>query len=101
MFNSEKPITIKTNTSNFAIGAIASQPNSQGKLRPFAYHSKKLTGAELNWEIYDKELFAIVNAFRTWKIYIIGPKYPIKVFSDYKNFTYWLITKVLTRKQVR
>jgi len=28
MFNPEKPITIETNASDFAIGAVASQPNS-------------------------------------------------------------------------
>ena len=48
MFDLEKPITIETDASDFAIGAVASQPDSQGRLRPFAYHSKKLTGAELN-----------------------------------------------------
>ena len=101
MFDPEKPITIETDASDFAIGAVASQPDSQGRLRPFAYHSKKLTGAELNWEIYDKELFAIVDAFRTWRMYVTGPKYPVKVFSDHKNLTYWLTTKVLTGRQVR
>ena len=34
-------------------------------------------------------------------MYVIGPKYPVKVFSDYKNFTYWLTTKVLTEKQIQ
>jgi len=96
MFDPEKLITIETDALDFAIGAVASQPNSQGRLRPFAYHSKKLIGAELNWEIYDKELFAIVDAFRIWRIYVIGPKYPVKVFSDHKNLIYWLTTKVLT-----
>jgi len=88
IFNPEKPITIETNASDFAIGAVASQPDSQNRLKPFAYHSKKLTGAELNWEIYNKELFAIVDAFRTWRIYVIRPKYPVKIFSDHKNLTY-------------
>jgi len=98
MFDLEKPITIKTNASNFAIGAVASQPNSQGRLRPFAYYSKKFTGAELNWKIYNKELFAIVDAFQTWRMYVTGLKYPIKVFSDHKNLTYWLTIKVFTER---
>jgi len=48
MFDFEKPIIIEANASSVAIGAIASQPNEQGRLKPFAYHSKKLSGAELN-----------------------------------------------------
>jgi len=96
IFDPEKPITIETNALDFAISAVASQPDSQGRLKSFAYHSKKLIEAELNWEIYDKELFAIVNAFRIWKMYVTGLKYPVKVFSDHKNLTYWLTIKVLT-----
>ena len=98
MFNLEKSIIIETDASDFAIGAVASQPDSQRRLRPFAYYSKKLTGAELNWEIYNKELFAIVDAFRTWRMYVTGLKYPVKVFSDHKNLTYWLTIKVFTER---
>jgi hypothetical protein len=32
--------------------------------QPVAFFSHVLTGSELNWEIHDKELFAIVTAFK-------------------------------------
>ena len=34
-----------------------------GVLRPVAFLSKKMTPQECNYEIYDKELLAIVRAF--------------------------------------
>ena len=34
---------------------------------PVAYMSKKMSPAECNYEIYDKELLAIVQAFEEWR----------------------------------
>jgi hypothetical protein len=44
------------------MGACFFQINKNGKLKPVAYFSKKLSPAESNYEIYDKELLAIVRA---------------------------------------
>ena len=52
-----------------------------------------MTGPELNYDVYDKELLVIVEAFRYWRVYLEGPKYPVKVYSDYKNLLYWNTTK--------
>ena len=101
MFDPEKPIIIKANASSVAIGAVASQPDEQGRLKPFAYYSKKLSGAELNWGILDQELFAIVDAFRAWRVYVVGPKYPVTVLSDYKNLVHWLTLRTLNQRQTR
>jgi len=101
MFDPEKPITIEADASSVAIGAVASQPDEQGRLKPFAYHSKKLSGAELNWGIPDQELFAIVDAFRAWRVYVVGPKYPVTVLSDHKNLAHWLTSRTLNQRQAR
>ena len=44
-------------------GGILSQYNARGVLYPVAFFSKKYNPAECNYEIYDKELMAIVRAF--------------------------------------
>jgi hypothetical protein len=59
----KKETTIKTNTSDYAIGARMTQPGLNGKPRPVAFYSQKLIQAELNYNIHDKELLAIVTAF--------------------------------------
>ena len=58
----EKPTTLETDASDFAIGATITQPGTDGKPRPVAYYSRKLIDAELNYKIHDKELLAIVSA---------------------------------------
>ncbi|RAL58210.1 hypothetical protein DID88_002313 [Monilinia fructigena] len=74
-FDPEKPIIVETDSSDFAIGAVLSQPGQNEKYQPIAFYSRKLSPAELNYEIYDKELLAIVDAFREWRVYLEGSKY--------------------------
>ena len=57
--------------------------------------------AELNYEIHDKELLAIVTAFQEWQVYLEGSKYPVEVYTDHKNLLYFTTTKQLNRRQVR
>jgi hypothetical protein len=47
-----------------AIGAYLSQADDKGKLRLVAYLLRKFTPAESNYKVYDKELLAIIEAFR-------------------------------------
>jgi hypothetical protein len=66
-----------------------------------AFYSRKLIQAELNYDIYDKELLAIVIAFWVWRPYLEGAKHTIIIKIDHKNLTYFTITKELTRWQAR
>ncbi len=64
MFEPEKLITLETNASDEAIEACISQSDDKERLHLIAFHSRKLTGAELNYEIHDKKLLAIVDSFK-------------------------------------
>lgn len=101
IYDPKKSVTVETDASDFAIGACLSQPDEKGKLRPVAYLSRKMAPAEINYEIHDKELLAIVEAFRQWRIYLEGHPEEITVISDHKNLTKFTTTKVLTPRQIR
>jgi len=64
IYNSEKPAILETDASDYAIGACLSQPDKKGRLHLITYYSKKMTPPELNYNIYDKELLAIVAALK-------------------------------------
>ncbi len=64
MFESEKLIMLEMNALNEAIEACISQSNNKKFLHLIAFHSRKLTDAELNYEIHDKKLLVIVNFFK-------------------------------------
>jgi hypothetical protein len=61
-FDPDRPLTLETDASDYAIGAVCSQPDASNVLHPLAYFSWKLRDAELNYDVYDKELPAIVEA---------------------------------------
>jgi len=74
-FNLARKIVLETDSSDFAIGACLRQLEEQGKLRLVAYYSWKLSLAELNYDIHDKELLAIVVAMEQWRVYLKGSTY--------------------------
>ena len=45
--------------------------------------SHKMNLAECNYEIYDKELLAIVRAFEEWRFELAGTLDLVKVLSDH------------------
>jgi transposase InsO family protein len=100
-FNPQKPVIVETDASDFALGAVLSQRDNENLLHPVAFHSRKFTPAEINYEIHDKELLAIVDAFKHWRRYCEGAIHQIHVFSDHQNLEYFTTTKVLNRRQAR
>ena len=64
IYNPEKPLIIETDTSDKALGAYISQSDKYRRLHPIVFHSQKFLLAELNYEIHNKELLAIIDAFK-------------------------------------
>src|SRR5882724_5203647 len=56
--------------------------------------------AELNYEIYDKELLTIFEAFQQWCNYLEGSAHVILMLSDHKSLKYFMTTKQLMCRQV-
>jgi len=92
---------IETDASDFVIGAVLSQRDNDNRLHPVVFHSRKFQPAEVNYDIHDKELLAIVNAFKHCSRYGEGAEHPIQVFTDHHNLEYFTTTKVLNRRQAR
>jgi len=84
---------IKTDSSDYALGGVLSQYNKNGELRPVAFLSQKLAPAKSNYEIYDKELLAIVRCFKQWRPKLKGSLFLIRVLTDYKNLQYFITIK--------
>ena len=59
----DAPITIETDTSDYAVTAILSITCSDNEIHPVTFHSRTLSGVELNYDTHDKELLAIFEAF--------------------------------------
>ena len=62
---------LEADSSDYASGAVLSQKVND-KWHPIAYMSKALNKMERNYEIYDKEMLAIMNALNEWRQYLMG-----------------------------
>ena len=100
-FDAAKNVIIEIDASDFAIGAVLSQRDEENRLHLVAFHSRKFQPAEINYEIHNKELLAVVDAFKHWRRYCEGAVHPVQVFSDHQNLEYFTTTKVLNRRQAR
>ena len=101
MADPTKPFEVETDASDYALGGQLSQADENGKMHPVAFFSKKLSGPQLNYQIHDKELMAIIEAFHEWKHYLSGTTYQIKVYTDHKNLASFTTKKELNKRQIR
>jgi hypothetical protein len=98
-FDPNRECMVETDASDFALGGTLSQTAEDRKLHPNAFHSRKFSPAEINYEIHDKELLAIIDCFKAWRRYLEGSLHTVQVFTDHKNLEYFMTTKVLNRRQ--
>jgi len=57
--------------------------------------------AKQNYEIYDKELLAIVDALTKWRQYLLDAKKPFEVWTDHENLKYFREPHKLNGRQAR
>jgi hypothetical protein len=57
--------------------------------------------AELNYDIEDKEMLAVVEAIRHWRHYLEGARYNFTIFTDHKNLVNFMKKKEWNRRQAR
>jgi len=57
---------VETDASDYALAEILSIVNEENEVHPVVFHFHTFTIAELNYDMYDKELLAIFEAFKIW-----------------------------------
>ena len=100
-FDSALESIIETDASDYAVGAVHSQVQTNGHTHPCAFLLRMFSPAEMNYDIHNKEMVAIVLAFKEWEYLLNSCQKRITVWMDYKNLEYFSSSKVLTRHQAR
>jgi len=59
-----------------------------------------MISAKQNYEIYDKEMLAIINALKDWRHFLEGLPKPFKIWSDHENLKYWQEPQDLGRPNI-
>ena len=63
-------IRVKTDLLDFILRACIVQKYKNKIWYPVAYYNRKLTLLKLNYDIYDKELLAIVIVLKEWRAFL-------------------------------
>ena len=72
-------ITVKTDASDYVLTAILSITTPSSELHPIVFHSQTFM---CNYNVHDKELLTIVEAFTCWQHYLEGSGTPIDVVTE-------------------
>ncbi|CAI7792513.1 unnamed protein product [Closterium sp. NIES-54] len=92
-----RPFEVVTDVSDIAIGAVLLQDFSNG-LQPIAYKSRKLHPPEKNYPIHDREMLAIVHAFKVWRCYLTGADVTVRTY--HKSLQYLRVQPHLNPRKI-
>jgi hypothetical protein len=94
----QQPFTVTTDASGFAVGAVLSQ-GEHPDLRTIAYESRKMSSAERNYPVHDKEMLAVMYALKKWRHYLKGNH--VTIITDHKSLEYFATQPHLSERQAR
>uniref|UniRef100_A0A673Z7X0 Gypsy retrotransposon integrase-like protein 1 n=1 Tax=Salmo trutta TaxID=8032 RepID=A0A673Z7X0_SALTR len=96
------PFIVEVDASEAGVGAVLSQRSGvPPKLRPCAFFSKKLSPAERNYDVGDRELLAVVRALTVWRHWLEGARHPFLIWTDHRNLEYIRAARRLNPRQAR
>jgi len=97
----DKKFRVEADASNYATGGVLSMKCSDEMWRPVTFISKSLSNTEKNYEIYDKEMLAVVRCLEAWRHFLEGIAIKFEIWTDHKNLEYFMKAQKLNRRQAR
>jgi len=97
----DKEFRVEVDVSNYATGGVLSMKDSDELWRPVAFISKSLSNTERNYEIYNKEMLAVVRCLEAWRHFLEEATIKFEIWTDHKNLKYFIKVQKLNRRQAR
>lgn len=93
---------VEVDASEVGVGAVLSQRSAKdNRIHPCAYFSHRLSPAEQNYDVGNRELLAVKLALEEWRQWLEGAPQPFLVWTDHKNLQYISTAKRLNPRQAR
>ncbi|KAJ1583848.1 hypothetical protein NDA15_007322 [Ustilago hordei] len=99
-FDYHLPTRLETDASEFAIAGVLKQEH-EGRWHPVAFYSRKMSSAEKNYEIHDKELLAVVACLTQWRHMLAGLPNQLVILTDHEALKYFKSQRRITGRQAR
>ena len=98
----DRPFIVEVDASDSGVGAVLSQRDAvSGKIHPCAFFSRRLSPAERNYAVGDRELLAAHAALSEWRHWLEGARFPFSVLTDHKNLVFIRSVKRVSARQAR
>jgi hypothetical protein len=103
----DKPFFLATDASAYGVGAVLLQEGDLNPCtkkptqHPIAYYSATFTPTECNYDIYERELLAVLKALKHWHPHIAATEIPVTVLTDHTNLTFWKNPQNVNRRVAR
>ncbi|KAK3515116.1 hypothetical protein QTP70_007023 [Hemibagrus guttatus] len=92
--NPDRPFVVEVDASSSRLGAVLFQRHGDpGRVHPCAFYSRKLTTAEVNYDVSNRELLAIKAVLEEWRHWLEG--------ALHRNLEYLRGAKCLNPRQAR
>ncbi|KAL0192629.1 hypothetical protein M9458_010925 [Cirrhinus mrigala] len=83
------PFTVEVDASTTGVGAVLSQVVGESPLlHPCAFFSHKLSPAEQNYDVGNRELLPVKLALEEWHHWLEGATHHFSIITDHKNLQY-------------
>jgi hypothetical protein len=102
---------LQVDASAYGVGAVLSQEGNHTTptlekcakpvLHPTAYYSATFTPTERNYDIYERELLAVMKSLAHWRQYLGWTKVPFTILTNHANLQYWKSPQNLNRRTAR
>lgn len=86
------PFILQTDASDWGVGGVLSQLDSEGHDHPVAYYSRKLLPRERRYSTVEKECLAIKLAIQAFRVYLLGKPFTIVTDHHALEWLDWLKT---------
>ena len=97
----DKKMRMEVDTLDYAMGGVLSMECADGLWRLVAFLSKSLNETERNYEIYNKEMLAIIWGLESWRHLLEGAQSKFKIWTDHKNLEYFMKAQKLNQRQAQ
>ena len=81
------PIWVICDALASGIGAVYGQGQTWQTCRPAGFMSKKFTGAQMNYRVFEMETIAILEALLKWEDKLIGNR--LNVVTDHRALEFY------------
>jgi hypothetical protein len=94
------PTRVETDASDGVIARVLSQLQEDSEWHPVAYYSHIMSSAELNYDIHDKEMLAIIKSLEEWRPELVRLQREdrFEILSDHRALEYFMTTKKLNAR---